>query len=71
MQLHKLLGSKQVRDNVVIATKFAAYPWRVTPNQFVDACRYDMIPVLFYVLRFMNLYAFSPLYIYIGCLLVV
>ncbi|KAL1532079.1 Pyridoxine 4-dehydrogenase [Salvia divinorum] len=32
-------GNKQVRDNIVIATKFAAYPWRVTPNQFVEACR--------------------------------
>ncbi|KAK6155495.1 hypothetical protein DH2020_009743 [Rehmannia glutinosa] len=31
--------NKQVRDNIVIATKFAAYPWRLTPNQFVDACK--------------------------------
>ncbi|KAK4384798.1 Pyridoxal reductase, chloroplastic [Sesamum angolense] len=32
-------GNKQLRDNIVIATKFAAYPWRLTPNQFVDACK--------------------------------
>ncbi|KAL8538124.1 hypothetical protein ACS0TY_000181 [Phlomoides rotata] len=32
-------GNKKVRDNIVIATKFAAYPWRLTPNQFVDACK--------------------------------
>ncbi|EYU45303.1 hypothetical protein ABFS82_06G016700 [Erythranthe guttata] len=31
-------GNKQARDNIVIATKFAAYPWRLTPNQFVAAC---------------------------------
>ncbi|XP_004502717.1 pyridoxal reductase, chloroplastic isoform X2 [Cicer arietinum] len=27
------------RQNIVIATKFAAYPWRLTPGQFVNACR--------------------------------
>ncbi|KAL0304467.1 UNVERIFIED_CONTAM: Pyridoxal reductase, chloroplastic [Sesamum radiatum] len=32
-------GNKQLRDSIVIATKFAAYPWRLTPNQFVDACK--------------------------------
>ncbi|KAL0400547.1 UNVERIFIED_CONTAM: Pyridoxal reductase, chloroplastic [Sesamum latifolium] len=32
-------GNKQLRDNIMIATKFAAYPWRLTPNQFVDACK--------------------------------
>nr|XP_043631831.1 pyridoxal reductase, chloroplastic [Erigeron canadensis] len=32
-------GPPQIRDNVVIATKFAAYPWRLTPNQYVNACR--------------------------------
>ncbi|KAG6391524.1 hypothetical protein SASPL_149280 [Salvia splendens] len=32
-------GNKQARDNIVIATKFAAYPWRLTPNQFVEARR--------------------------------
>ncbi|KAL4577305.1 hypothetical protein LXL04_013411 [Taraxacum kok-saghyz] len=32
-------GQTQVRDNIVIATKFAAYPWRLTPNQFVNACK--------------------------------
>ncbi|KAG8381081.1 hypothetical protein BUALT_Bualt06G0085200 [Buddleja alternifolia] len=32
-------GNKQLGDNIVIATKFAAYPWRLTPNQFVDACK--------------------------------
>ncbi|KAH9724339.1 Pyridoxal reductase [Citrus sinensis] len=30
---------KQVQNNIVIATKFAAYPWRLTPGQFVNACR--------------------------------
>ncbi|KAJ9549015.1 hypothetical protein OSB04_021558 [Centaurea solstitialis] len=29
----------KIYDNVVIATKFAAYPWRLTPNQFVNACK--------------------------------
>ncbi|XP_059628974.1 pyridoxal reductase, chloroplastic isoform X2 [Cornus florida] len=32
-------GQKRVRDNIVIATKFAAYPWRLTPGQFVNACK--------------------------------
>ncbi|CAI9274177.1 unnamed protein product [Lactuca saligna] len=32
-------GQTQVGDNIVIATKFAAYPWRLTPNQFVNACK--------------------------------
>ncbi|KAJ4952686.1 hypothetical protein NE237_029518 [Protea cynaroides] len=31
-------GREGVRDGVVIATKFAAYPWRLTPGQFVKAC---------------------------------
>ncbi|RYQ84429.1 hypothetical protein Ahy_B10g103753 isoform A [Arachis hypogaea] len=26
-------------SDIVIATKFAAYPWRLTPGQFVNACR--------------------------------
>jgi len=26
-------------DDVVIATKFAAYPWRLTSGQFVGACK--------------------------------
>ncbi|KAJ0840487.1 putative pyridoxine 4-dehydrogenase [Helianthus annuus] len=26
-------------DEIVIATKFAAYPWCLTPNQFVNACK--------------------------------
>ncbi|CAK9158225.1 unnamed protein product [Ilex paraguariensis] len=42
-QSEKLLGKfirqKQMRDNIVIATKFAAYPWRLTPGQFVNACK--------------------------------
>ncbi|MED6122201.1 hypothetical protein PIB30_037632 [Stylosanthes scabra] len=46
-QSEKLLG-RFIRDfqeqkgsgsDIVIATKFAAYPWRLTPRQFVDACR--------------------------------
>ncbi|KAK9282148.1 hypothetical protein L1049_005060 [Liquidambar formosana] len=32
-------GQKRVRDNILIATKFAAYPWRLTPGQFVTACK--------------------------------
>ncbi|KAL1822318.1 pyridoxal reductase, chloroplastic [Daucus carota subsp. sativus] len=32
-------GRKQEADDVVIATKFAAYPWRLTPGQFVNACK--------------------------------
>ncbi|KAF7830771.1 pyridoxal reductase, chloroplastic [Senna tora] len=46
-QSEKLLGrfirefqeQKGGRGEIVIATKFAAYPWRLTPNQFVNACR--------------------------------
>lgn len=36
-------GKQRVRDEVVIATKFAAYPWRLTPGQFVNACKYIII----------------------------
>eukprot|EP00882_Tetradesmus_deserticola_P030036 GHRQ01033691.1.p1 GENE.GHRQ01033691.1~~GHRQ01033691.1.p1 ORF type:complete len:275 (+),score=117.78 GHRQ01033691.1:36-827(+) len=32
-------GSANVRDNLHVATKFAAYPWRVTPRNIVAACR--------------------------------
>ncbi|KAJ3690322.1 hypothetical protein LUZ61_019486 [Rhynchospora tenuis] len=32
-------GPSSVRENVVIATKFAAYPWRLTSGQFVNACK--------------------------------
>ncbi|CAI9086967.1 OLC1v1020912C1 [Oldenlandia corymbosa var. corymbosa] len=32
-------GKKSVEDDIVIATKLAAYPWRLTPGQFVDACQ--------------------------------
>lgn len=32
-------GQSNVRDNIVIATKFAAYPWRLTSGQFVKACK--------------------------------
>ncbi|XP_020535077.1 pyridoxal reductase, chloroplastic isoform X2 [Jatropha curcas] len=45
-QSEKLLGKfiqeypgKRMQDDIVIATKFAAYPWRLTPGQFVAACR--------------------------------
>ncbi|KAK9060846.1 hypothetical protein SSX86_018026 [Deinandra increscens subsp. villosa] len=45
-QSEKLLGrfitefqGDAARNNIVIATKFAAYPWRLTPNQFVNACK--------------------------------
>ncbi|XP_057472432.1 pyridoxal reductase, chloroplastic isoform X3 [Actinidia eriantha] len=37
--IREFQGQKQVRDNIVIATKFAAYPWRLTPGQFVNACK--------------------------------
>lgn len=32
-------GSAQMRDDVHIATKLAAYPWRVAPGQWVNACK--------------------------------
>ncbi|KAH9307698.1 hypothetical protein KI387_035609, partial [Taxus chinensis] len=32
-------GPKRVRSNINIATKFAAYPWRLTSGQFVQACK--------------------------------
>ncbi|KAK4351007.1 hypothetical protein RND71_030320 [Anisodus tanguticus] len=33
-------GDKQVKNAIQIATKFAAYPWRLTSGQFVNACKY-------------------------------
>ncbi|KAJ8499693.1 hypothetical protein OPV22_010245 [Ensete ventricosum] len=45
-QSERLLGKfirefqgRNIGDNIVIATKFAAYPWRLTPGQFVKACK--------------------------------
>jgi aryl-alcohol dehydrogenase-like predicted oxidoreductase len=32
-------GSERTRSNIHIATKLAAYPWRLTPGQFVSACK--------------------------------
>ncbi|XP_020597181.1 pyridoxal reductase, chloroplastic [Phalaenopsis equestris] len=32
-------GADKVRDSIVIATKFAAYPWRLTSGQFLRACK--------------------------------
>lgn len=32
-------GQKRGQNEIVIATKFAAYPWRLTPGQFVNACK--------------------------------
>jgi len=32
-------GLKGKQNEVVVATKFAAYPWRLTSGQFVNACR--------------------------------
>ncbi|XP_057950781.1 pyridoxal reductase, chloroplastic isoform X2 [Malania oleifera] len=32
-------GRNGVQDDIVIATKLAAYPWRLTPRQFVNACK--------------------------------
>lgn len=37
--LREYPGSPKVRDGVHIATKFAAYPWRVLPGNVVAACR--------------------------------
>ncbi|XP_030460335.1 pyridoxal reductase, chloroplastic isoform X1 [Syzygium oleosum] len=37
-----LQGNQQGQDEIVIATKFAAYPWRLSPGQFVDACKASM-----------------------------
>ncbi|XP_077248457.1 NAD(P)-linked oxidoreductase superfamily protein [Tasmannia lanceolata] len=36
--IREFQGSKGARDNIIIATKFAAYPWRLTAGQFVKAC---------------------------------
>ncbi|WOL06260.1 pyridoxal reductase, chloroplastic [Canna indica] len=48
-QSERLLGKfirdiqgPKIRENIVIATKFAAYPWRLTPGQFVKACKYTL-----------------------------
>lgn len=35
----KYPGSAKKRNEVRIATKLAAYPWRLTPGQWVNACR--------------------------------
>ncbi|MCO5569284.1 hypothetical protein L7F22_022996 [Adiantum nelumboides] len=32
-------GSERRRRNIHIATKFAAYPWRLTSRQLVNACK--------------------------------
>jgi hypothetical protein len=32
-------GSEQVSSNLHVATKFAAYPWRITPGNIVAACK--------------------------------
>ena len=37
--LNEYPGSNRYRDNVKIATKLAAYPWRLAPSQWVSACR--------------------------------
>ncbi|XP_026660978.2 pyridoxal reductase, chloroplastic isoform X2 [Phoenix dactylifera] len=37
--LGKFIRSSNIQDNIVIATKFAAYPWRLTSGQFVRACK--------------------------------
>ncbi|XP_060971068.1 pyridoxal reductase, chloroplastic-like isoform X2 [Cannabis sativa] len=37
--IREFQGGKGLQDDIVIATKFAAYPWRLTPGQFVNACR--------------------------------
>lgn len=50
-------GEKRIQDEIVIATKFAAYPWRLTPGQFVQACRF----------AFYCFYSTDPLYLTIDC----
>jgi pyridoxine 4-dehydrogenase len=35
-------GKEGLEKNVNIATKFAAYPWRLMPSQIVSACKYVM-----------------------------
>ncbi|XP_072962823.1 pyridoxal reductase, chloroplastic [Typha angustifolia] len=37
--IREFKGQNKIRDDVVIATKFAAYPWRLTSGQFVRACK--------------------------------
>ncbi|XP_027156299.1 pyridoxal reductase, chloroplastic-like [Coffea eugenioides] len=37
--IREFQGRKAFQDDIVIATKFAAYPWRLTPGQFVNACK--------------------------------
>ncbi|RDY05443.1 Pyridoxal reductase, chloroplastic [Mucuna pruriens] len=37
--IREFQGQKGSQREIVIATKFAAYPWRLTPGQFVNACR--------------------------------
>jgi diketogulonate reductase-like aldo/keto reductase len=32
-------GSSRLASNLHVATKFAAYPWRVTPGNIMAACR--------------------------------
>ena len=32
-------AGRKTRDGILVATKLAAYPWRLTPSQFVQACR--------------------------------
>ncbi|XP_074281603.1 pyridoxal reductase, chloroplastic [Silene latifolia] len=32
-------GQKRSQNDIIVATKFAAYPWRLTPGQFVNACK--------------------------------
>ena len=35
-------GSSKVQNNVKIATKLAAYPWRLAPSQWVGACKQSL-----------------------------
>lgn len=39
--LRTIPGTIKSPDDVVIGTKFAAYPWRLTSGQFVSACKYS------------------------------
>lgn len=39
-------GPKGSREDIVIATKLAAYPWRLTAGQFVKACQYASLILL-------------------------
>ena len=36
-------AGRKTREGILVATKLAAYPWRLTPAQFVKACRWVFV----------------------------